>query len=82
MITSHQFADAVGRKNLAKAVGVGAPAVSNAVERGVFPASWYEVGRALAIEADVDCPPELFGQKSLHTSQFVNDATSFQGVAE
>lgn len=63
-----QIVDAVGRKNIASRVGVGMTAVSNGVVRGQFPASWYVVCLNLAEEAGVDCPPELFGQKSIEAS--------------
>ncbi len=58
------FADVVGRKPLAKAVDVSLGAVTNAVRRGVFPASWYEESRKLADAHNINCPPDLFGQKN------------------
>jgi hypothetical protein len=59
--TTLSFANAVGRKNLADAVGVGPQAVTNAVKRGRFPSSWYVVGQSLASKVGVQCDPELFG---------------------
>lgn len=64
MITTYQFASAIGRKNMADALDVGATAVSNAVVRGRFPASWFARCQALASEAGVDCPPDLFGMRA------------------
>lgn len=63
MMTTHEFVQAVGRKNMMTVLDVGQTAFSNAVARGKFPAAWYEVGRSLAIDLGVDCPPELFSQK-------------------
>lgn len=63
MITSSEFADSVGRNNLASRLGVGLTAVSNAVVRGKFPGSWFSVGQELALEAGIACPPELFSQR-------------------
>ena len=56
------YADRVGRQNIADAVGVGLTAVSNAVVRGHFPASWFLTMRKAGLE-----PPEtLFVWKNLH----------------
>ena len=57
------FADIVGRQALAKAVGVSTAAVTNAIERGTFPASWYEEGRRLALIHRIEAPPAMFNQK-------------------
>ena len=64
MITTYQFASAVGRKKMAEALDVGATAVSNAVVRGRFPSSWFTRCQTLAIDAGVDCPPDLFGMRA------------------
>lgn len=69
MITSHEFANAVGREKLASAFGVGMTAVSNAIVRGQFPSSWYNGSKGLASDIGIECPPELFGQKSLPNAQ-------------
>ena len=66
MITAQHIADAVGRGKMADALHVGATAVSNAVVRGKFPASWFVVMRDLAGEKGVDCPAHLFGMKDAH----------------
>ncbi len=63
MSNASTFANAVGRANLAKAVGVGMTAISNAVVRGWFPPSWFVAAKALADEKGVECPPDLFGMK-------------------
>ena len=68
MMTSHELADALGRKNIADAVGVGATAVSNAVVRGSFPASWYLAMAGLAAKAGTECPPALFGMRASNSS--------------
>jgi len=81
-ITAEQFADAVGRSELARSVGVGLPAVSNAIDRGRFPSSWYEVGKKLAASANVGCPPELFGQKLPLNSQHVNHLRKCKAIVK
>ncbi len=63
MITHSEFASTVGRKKFAEAVGQSVSAINVAVSRGRFTASWYVAGCALAKEAGIECPPELFGQK-------------------
>ena len=65
---SHDLADALGRKNIADAVGVGPSAVSNAVVRGSFPASWYLAMAGLAAKAGAECPPALFGMRAANSS--------------
>lgn len=62
-ITTLTFADAVGRKKIADAVGVGLTAVSNGVVRNAFPASWFYACQKLAQSAGVECPPALFQQR-------------------
>lgn len=63
MSNALDFADAVGRKNIADALGVGLTAVSNAVTRGRFPSSWFMACKGLADQAGVDCPSDLFGMR-------------------
>jgi len=63
MITTSEFASTVGRKKFAEAVGRSVSAINVAVSRGRFSAAWYVAGCALAKEAGIECPPELFGQK-------------------
>lgn len=67
MTTASQLADALGRKTIADALDVGLTAVSNAVVRGWFPSSWFLVIEALAKDAGVACPPELFKMR-IHAS--------------
>lgn len=79
MITTLTFANAVGRKSMADALGVKPTAVSNAVVRGTFPASWFLVLQALAREKKAECPPELFGMRA--PPQDVDAAAPLQGDA-
>ena len=58
-----RFADAIGRREIAEAVGVGPTAVSNAVVRGWFPATWFLILQGLAEKHGVDCPPQIFKMK-------------------
>lgn len=78
MTTAHDFADAIGRKKMADALEVGATAVSNAVVREGFPASWLETCRALAAEAGVEFPVHLFGQKGSYYTKGVVAAADIQ----
>lgn len=63
--TAEEFADAIGRSKIAKAVGVRPTAVSNCVVKGRFSSSWFEACRKLALSEGLECPPDLFGQKGL-----------------
>jgi hypothetical protein len=69
---SAQFADAIGRKEIADAVGVGLTAVSNAVVRQAFPASWFSACQRLAIQKKVPFPADLFQQRGTGIPQDVN----------
>ena len=60
MMKAAHLADALGRKRMADAIGVGLTAVSNAVVRNTFPASWFIVCKSLAEESGIECPPDLF----------------------
>lgn len=80
MTTSIELANAVGRKEMADALGVGLTAVSNAVVRGWFPSSWFLVVKSLADALGHDCPPDLFKMKGGNT-QFVDGDGANQGDA-
>ena len=62
MKNASDLADAIGRKTIAEALGVGGTAVSNAVVRGSFPPSWYLVIKDLAEGAKCEtlCREDLF----------------------
>lgn len=60
MENASALAEALGRKKMMDALGVGATAISNAVVRGWFPTNWYMVCKKIADDAGIDCPPELF----------------------
>lgn len=74
-----KLANAIGRKKLAGALGVGPTAVSNAVVRGWFPATWFMVVSDLADQVGADCPPELFKMRPLDNPQFVDMRSDSQG---
>lgn len=57
------FADAIGRKAMSSALGVGEKAISNAVVRGKFPPGWFFILSGLATERGIECPQELFGAR-------------------
>jgi hypothetical protein len=70
MITTTQFADAIGRSTMANALKVKRTAISNAVVRGSFPPAWLEMCRLLSADkSGIECPPQLFGQRPWHDTQ-------------
>ena len=81
MITASELVDAIGRKKLGDAVGVGPTAISNAVVRGRLPATWFLICKSFAELANVDCPPELFGIKPLPFTQNVDETPDCKGAA-
>lgn len=81
MLTALEFANAIGRKKMADALEVGATAVSNAVVRENFPASWLETCRTLAGEAGVQFPVHLFGQKGSYYTKGVTPRGKIQDPA-
>lgn len=78
MMTVSELADRIGRKNIAEAAGVGLTAVSNAVVRGSFPATWFIVVSDLAAKVGAECPPCLFKMVPLDNTQNVNCANENQ----
>lgn len=60
MNSATNIADALGRKQIADALGLGKPAVSNAVAAGVFPAAWFRKVSQLCAASGVDCPMDAF----------------------
>lgn len=58
-----RIADLIGRQTIARRVGVKYGAVSAAVTRGGFPASWHLIVKDLCAERSVDCPDEAFSFK-------------------
>ena len=78
MMTVSELADRIGRKNIAEAAGVGLTAVSNAVVRGSFPATWFIVVSDLAAKVGAECPPCLFNMIAPHGSQNVDGGSNIQ----
>ena len=60
METTLEIANALGRANMAKVLGVGMTTISAAVSDGMFPASWYLTIKALGAKQGVKVPDELF----------------------
>lgn len=60
MMNVTQIADLIGRKEIAEMVNVGPTAVSNAISRGAFPASWYLGIDTLCALRGVKCQTEWF----------------------
>ena len=69
MEKTSQFARALGRKDMAQALGVGVTAISNAVVAGSFPAAWFDALEALAKEKGKECPRDLFAWRRAETSE-------------
>lgn len=67
MNTASDIADQLGRKRLARALGVAKSAVSNATAAGVFPSSWYLVVSDLCAASGVDCPMRVFSWREAKT---------------
>lgn len=79
---STEFADAIGRKAIADAVGVGVTAVSNAVVREAFPSSWFLACQKLASLKKVPFPAALFQQRGVDIPQSVNSIAADQVSAK
>lgn len=69
MASTHDIIRAIGRRDLATAVGVGLSAVDNALIRGTMPSAWYFAVAAICAERGVPCPPEAFNFKSPSVSR-------------
>lgn len=63
MLTTLEIANAIGRKKMAEALGVGLTAVSNAVVAGKFPATWFVQLSNMCREKGIKIDPALFGMK-------------------
>ena len=60
MTTARMIAQKLGRDKLQSALGVKSGAVSAAVVRGQFPASWFHEMEQLAHAANMELPRRLF----------------------
>jgi hypothetical protein len=77
MMNVNELAAALGRKEIAEAVGVGVTAVSNAVRREKrFPASWFMACSLLGQAKGVEVPPLLFGMKIAQSTFCENSANT------
>jgi hypothetical protein len=82
MMTVDDLAAALGRKEIADAVGVGVTAVSNAVRREKrFPASWFMACSLLGQAKGIEVPPLLFGMKIAHSTKCGNSANTAKANA-
>ena len=53
---------------MAKALNVGPPAISNAIQKGAFPPSWFVAMQPLCEAAGVECSPSAFNMReTAHT---------------
>ncbi|GJM01936.1 MAG: hypothetical protein DHS20C08_04370 [Rhodomicrobium sp.] len=62
-MTVKQLIYDIGRKELTSRLGVGDTAISEAIKRGVLPASWCPIVMDLAKEAGVEVPDSMFNWK-------------------
>ena len=58
--TPTALVDAIGRKRVQDALGVGRTAIANRLADGCLPSAWFDVLEALAKETGVSCPRSLF----------------------
>jgi hypothetical protein len=81
MMTAFDLANAIGRKKIADTLGVGMTAVSNAVVRGSFPASWFLAIQSLSedLGLEFEYKPELFNMRMAENKP--DDATDQREVA-
>lgn len=63
MTEARKIAETIGYREIAAAVGVGTTAVSNAVVRGKFPASWFVAVSQLCATRELECSAEAFGMR-------------------
>ncbi len=59
----------IGRDHLARSLGVGKQAISNAVADEMFPSSWYAVVKNECDQRELECPIVLFRFKGDQTAQ-------------
>lgn len=69
------LADTISRRLIAARVGVGMTAVSTAISRGKFPASWFVEMQALCEERGIDCPVEAFNFKVPSSDTSLSEAS-------
>lgn len=60
MNTAYDILEALGRRKVAGALGVGITAVGNAASDGTFPANWFAVITEMCREEGIQCSPNLF----------------------
>jgi hypothetical protein len=68
MVTVSEICDALGRKEIERQLGVSKAAVSNAVSKGFFAASWYAVISDMCGYQGIACPNDLFSFKLVEAS--------------
>lgn len=73
-LTVGDLCDVIGRKVIARHIGVGLTQVSNAAVEGRFPAKWFDVIEKLCARRGVDCPRELFSFTRLPAAETSEDA--------
>jgi hypothetical protein len=66
MQTAKEISARFGQRTIAATLGVSVGAVSNAVVRGQFPASWYVAIQSLCNRDGELCPVEAFAFKPIH----------------
>jgi hypothetical protein len=78
MTTARDIVETLGRERVRLRLGVGRPALSNAISSGEFPASWYQIIKELAAEGDVETlvPLCLFRWKQASQKRGEGDCVS------
>lgn len=60
MTNTREIIYKIGRKELVRSLGVREQAVSNAINAGIFPASWYKTIASLSKNKGFEVPEALF----------------------
>lgn len=72
----------IGRDLLARSLGVGRQAVSNAVADEMFPASWYAVIKHECDQRGLECPISLFRFKGDQPTHKNGEKTGVAGTEQ
>lgn len=80
--TVDQICDAIGRRQIADAIGVRLTSVSNAVTDGQFPARWYDVVEGLCAAKGLDCPRRLFSFVRPEPCETLSDESSHDNPSD
>lgn len=69
MNTAQTIVNQIGRADIARLVGVGLPAVSNAIRRGKLPTAWFPAIKAECEARGLECPESAFNWKTSEAAE-------------